>query len=63
MDIVSELSIKIYEEPLASWRESSKITDLSNPLSVLMLIIDFETEVSMNGILNFFRKFNRYVRI
>ncbi len=53
MDIVTELSSKIYKEPLSSRRDSGQIRDLSNPLSILMLVIDFETEVSMNGIFNF----------
>lgn len=54
MDVLSELSVKIYDEPLSSLRENGKITDISNPLSVVMLILDFEAEVSMNGILDFF---------
>ena len=52
-DLFSEFSIKIYEEPLSDLRTSGAIRDLSNPISVAMLIVDFNTEVEMNGILNF----------
>lgn len=51
--LLTELSIKIYEPPLSEMREDGRICDLSDPAAVLMLIIDFETEVSMNGINNF----------
>ena len=53
MDILSELSIRLYEPPLSALRDNGGIADLSNPLSVVMLLIDFETEVSMNGIADF----------
>ena len=49
-DIFCELSVKVYEPPLSLLREDGRIADLSNPLAVLMLVIDFETELSMSGI-------------
>jgi hypothetical protein len=52
-DLLSEFSIKIYEPPLSDMRDNGGIRDLSNPIAVLMLVVDFETEVSMNGINNF----------
>jgi hypothetical protein len=56
-DMLSELSIKIYEPPLSALRDDGTICDLSNPIAVVMLVIDFETEVSMNGINNFIGNF------
>ncbi len=52
-DFLSELSIKVYEPPLSLLRDSGRHADLATPLSVLMLVIDFETEVSMNGVIDF----------
>ncbi len=52
-DLLTEFSIKIYEPPLSEMRENGSIGDLSNPLAVVMLVVDFETEVTMNGIYNF----------
>jgi hypothetical protein len=49
-DLLTALSIKIYEPPLSEMREDCRICDLSDPVAVLMLVIDFETEVSMSGI-------------
>lgn len=36
-------------------RRSGAIAELSNPVAVLMLVIDFDTEVAMNGITDFLR--------
>jgi len=52
-ELLSKFSIMIYEPPLSRLRESGQIRDLSNPIAVAMLIVDFETEVSMNGMVNF----------
>jgi hypothetical protein len=52
-DLLTQLSIKVYEPPLSELRDSGAIADLSRPISVVMLIIDFETEVAMNGIADF----------
>ena len=49
-DLLTALSIKIYEPPLSEMREDCRIYGLSDPVAVLMLVIDFETEVSMSGI-------------
>lgn len=51
--ILTELSVKIYSAPLSDLRTTGEIRNLSNPLCVIMLIIDLETEYSMNGIVNF----------
>lgn len=52
-DLLTEFSIKIYEPPLCKMRDDGRICEPSNPVAVLMLVVDFETEVSMNGINNF----------
>lgn len=52
-ELVSDLTIRIYEPPLASYRDDGRISDTSNPLSVVMLLIDYETECSMNGIIGY----------
>jgi hypothetical protein len=52
-EVLSELSIRIYSRPLSEIRSSGHIADLNDPLHVVMLIIDFDTEVKMNGIFNF----------
>jgi hypothetical protein len=51
--LLDEFSIKIYEPPLCNMRDDGRICEPSNPVAVLMLVVDFETEVSMNGINNF----------
>ncbi len=52
-NLLDELSVRIYEPPLASFRDDGRITDASNPLSVVMLLLDYETECSMNGIIGY----------
>ncbi len=49
-DILDKLLVEAYVPPLSLIREDGRISDLANPLSVIMLIIDLETEISMNGI-------------
>ena len=46
----SDLSIAIYAEPLSCFRDTAAIRDPTNPLAVVMLLIDYETECSMSGI-------------
>ena len=53
MDLLTEFAIKIYEPPLCEMRDSGAIADLSNPIAVAMLVVDFETEVTMQGIVDF----------
>lgn len=53
MDLLSDLSVAVYEPPLSLLRDTGAISDLSRPICVLMLIIDFDTEVAMNGLLGF----------
>lgn len=52
-DLLTEFSIKIYEPPLCTIRDDGRICEPSNPVAVLMLVVDFDTEVKMNGINNF----------
>ena len=49
--ILSELSVGVYESPLVELRDA--IPDLPDAIRVPMLIIDFDTEVTMNSILGF----------
>ncbi|WP_284620811.1 DMP19 family protein [Aquabacterium humicola] len=50
-DVVEALVGKMYEPPLAGLRE--KVNALPDPLKVLILVSDFDTEVLMNGITGF----------
>ena len=52
-ELLDDLSVRIYEPPLANLRDDGRILDTSNPLSVVMLVIDYETECSMNGIIGY----------
>lgn len=61
--LIQELSIRIYSPPLTAHRDSGLIGDTSLPLSILMLVLDFRTEVEMNGIDNFIgNSTGRYAR-
>ena len=51
--LLDELSVRIYEPPLSNYRDDGRIRDTTNPLSVVMLLIDYETECSMNGVIGF----------
>lgn len=62
-DLLGELSIRIYEPPLSDMREDGRICNAADPVAVLMLILDFDTEVAMNGIDNFIgNSSGRYMR-
>lgn len=52
-DILDEFSIRAYEPPLSLLRDNGEIANLNDPLAVIMLIVDFEAELEMNGINNF----------
>lgn len=51
--LLDELSVLIYRPPLTDFRSDGRITDATNPIAVVMLLIDYETECSMNGIIGF----------
>lgn len=53
-DLLDELSVQIYSRPLSLHRDSGKIADVTDPLSVVMLLIDCTTEIDMNGFLDGF---------
>ncbi|WP_417393747.1 DMP19 family protein [Gimesia chilikensis] len=62
-DLLGELSIRIYEPPLSDMREDGRICNAADPVAVLMLILDCDTEVAMNGIDNFIgNSSGRYMR-
>jgi hypothetical protein len=50
-DVVNALVGKMYEPPLSSLRQ--RMSDLPDPLRVLFLVSDFDTEVLVNGIVGF----------
>ena len=51
--LVDKLAIRAFEPPLSDRRWNAEIRDLSDPVNVGLLIVDFETEVTMNGIADF----------
>ena len=51
MDVIDSLAVKLYEPPLSGLRE--RIQSLPESVRTLILIIDFDTEVAMNGITGF----------
>jgi hypothetical protein len=53
-ELLSELSIRIYEPPLSDLRSAELLKNASDPFATIMLLIDFRTELEMNGIFNFF---------
>jgi hypothetical protein len=60
IDVISELSVLIYQKPLVHLREH--INSVPEVFRVLMLIIDFDTEITMNGILCFLENYTgRYL--
>lgn len=50
-EIIETLSIKIYEPPLSTLRD--RLSELPEVVRVVILLIDFDTEVTMQGILGF----------
>lgn len=50
-ELVEELSIRIYERPLSEAR--TRLLKIAEPLRVIILLLDFDTEVCMQGILGF----------
>jgi hypothetical protein len=50
-ELIEALSIQIYEPPLSNARE--RLLEISEPLRVLILVLDFDTEVCMQGMLGF----------
>lgn len=44
------LAILAYDQPLSDRRWDGRIRDLADPVNVALLVMDFETEVMMNGI-------------
>ena len=52
-DILNEIGLKAYEKPLSTIRDLPEWPSLSNPLHVAILLLDFDIEVSMNGLLGF----------
>lgn len=58
-DIVERIASHMYEGEFLSVRENLEI--IPEFLKDIILIIDFDTELSMNGIVGFFGKFKRYL--
>ncbi len=52
-ELLNDLGLRIYKKPLSNVRQQSNWPNPNSPLHVAVLLIDFDTEVSMNGILGF----------
>ena len=52
-EIIQELGGKIYARPLSLVRDEPSYPDLANPLHLIILLVDCDTEVMMNGMLGF----------
>ncbi|MFM8581356.1 MAG: hypothetical protein ACKOFW_07615 [Planctomycetaceae bacterium] len=52
-ELLGEFSIKIHRPPLSDIRDNGTIQDLSKPIAVVMLVVDFDTEISVNGLIDF----------
>jgi hypothetical protein len=50
-EILNELGVRIYREPLSALRHAPGWPSLENPLHLAMLLIDFDSELLMNGML------------
>jgi hypothetical protein len=62
-DMIQDLAVKIYEDPLAKIRKEAEYPNLENPLHIVVLLIDCDTEIDMNGILGFLENSTgRYLR-
>jgi hypothetical protein len=51
--LIQELAVQIYDEPLSVIRSETDYPNLSNPLHLVVLLIDCNTEIEMNGVLGF----------
>jgi len=51
--MLDDLAVRIYEEPLLHIRNAPEWPSLTNPLHLTALLVDFDTEVAINGILGF----------
>src|SRR6202040_4397495 len=49
--LIDALSIRIYEPPLCTARD--RLQEIAEPLRVPILVLDFDTEVCMQGMLGF----------
>ena len=52
-DILNDIGSKAYKKPLVSIRELVSWPSLGEPLHVAILLLDFDIEVNMNGLLGF----------
>ncbi len=52
-ELIWDLAVKVYQDPLTKLRTQADYPNLSNPLHLVTLLIDLDTEISMNGILGF----------
>lgn len=51
--LIQEIAGRIYSEPFSNIREEEGYPNLSNPLHVTVLLIDCDTEITMNGMFGF----------
>jgi Domain of unknown function (DUF4375) len=51
--LIQELCREIYQRPLSKVRDEVDYPNLTNPLHLVILLIDCDTEIDMNGMLGF----------
>lgn len=51
--IIQKLGVQIYESPLSAVRDEPDYPDLDNPLHFIVLLVDCDTEITMNGIIGY----------
>jgi hypothetical protein len=52
-DLIEEAGRKLYKRPLSLVRVEAGFPDLNNPLHLIVLLVDCDTEIMMNGMLGF----------
>jgi hypothetical protein len=52
-EIIQDLGTKIYSAPLSGVRAEPNYPDIENPLHLIVLLVDCDTEVLMQGMLGF----------
>lgn len=52
-ELIQNLSVQIYKEPLVHVRDEATYPNLENPLHVTVLLLDCDTEIDVNGIFGF----------
>jgi hypothetical protein len=51
--LIQTLCVEIYQPPLSKVRDEADYPNLTNPLHLVILLLDCDTEIDMNGMLGF----------